>query len=490
MTQSIMVTSAFTGITSVKLAYSVNADMTSHSLTGALTVTANQLTIHTITGLADGTRYYYQPAQADGTLFGDVGTFKTNPATAALDMSIILNSCMSNAGSAGAFDPSEPTWHKIQDLGPHDLHIFEGDFHYQGALLAGAVTTRSHILKYGHQLENFDRMRDVFLKIPSIVMRSDHEYSGDDGDSNAAGTYGPVVRLMIDAALEMMPVPSGDWADTRTPKLGLWRSWKPGPDSNVLFIVTDFRNLERTLQATDDGPDKTALGATQLAWLQGELQRSDAVLKVVLSDLAWGPANEWSTLTSHAKYDDKWWSYQYEQAVIANMVQNLSTTDGKPIHVDYWGGDRHVLGWLAAANNVLGDGTPCDFDVLTASGADKNSLQAAPGEKYDEAFGFKPTALQNWEVRGFGHIRLQDNGTGTITRTFDGWNCATDITNLYTPQTYAPVKVIDGKVKTWSYDLGGYTPPSGSLLPDTDDGEALRQSSGVNMHANFTSYES
>lgn len=453
MTQSIIITSAFTGITSVKMAYSTAADMSGHSLTAAVTVTANQLTKHTISGLADGTHYYYQPATAAGTLFGDIGQFQTKPAPGApVDMSIILTSCQSSKGGQGHYDVSEPAWHKMQDLGPHDLVIQQGDFGYWGLTLHASGTTGGQILKYAHQLAAFDRMRDVIMKSATILQRSDHEYSRDNGDSNAAGQYGPIVRTMIDAALEMMPVDPATWGDTRTPKQGLWYAWKAS--DNIRFIVTDFRSLERTLQSVDDGPDKTALGSTQLAWLQTQLQQSET-LKVVLNDNAWGPAASTAVLGTQQAHQDKWWCYQNEAAAIATMCNTLTTVDGNPINVDYWGGDRHVLGWLAAANNVLADGTTCPFDVITASGADKDGLFPVAGEKYDEVFGF--TVLQDdvTEVRQFGHIQLSDDGAGTITRVFDGWNCATDPYVLYTPQTYAPVKVIDGKTKTWSYDTGG-----------------------------------
>lgn len=183
---------------------------------------------------------------------------------------------------------------------------------------------------------------------------------------------------------------------------------------------------------------------------------STAATGTVFSQRGGGDATDYNR---EQPYIEKWWSYQNTQKQVANLICNpstgvhLLTTIGTPINVDFWGGDRHMIGYLSEANNVLADGTKCGFPVLTTSGSDRNGLPVVLGETYDQLYGALPlgTAPGGFptEVRQFMHVLLTDDGAGTITRVAHGWNCAPDPEIIGT-QPYAPALVIDA-TDVWTY---------------------------------------
>ncbi len=96
---------------------------------------------------------------------------------------------------------------------------------------------------------------------------------------------------------------------------------------------------------------------------------------------------------------------------MSDIVRNELTTDGKPIQLEVWCGDRHYVSTLAAANNRWGP-----FDVITSSGVDKLSLPLMPGETFDKAFGYTHPGGIDKTVHQHMEIELKDDKAGKITR--------------------------------------------------------------------------
>ncbi len=145
------------------------------------------------------------------------------------------------------------------------------------------------------------RFRPLFAAAPLCAMYDDHEFR-NDWDATLATAEPERYRAALDVWDEFFPVRGT--GEVR------YRSWRWG--ANVECFLLDCRRF-RSANDAPDGPAKTMLGATQLAWLLDAVAASTATFKIVLSsvplDFSTGP--------------DAWSSFQAERQVLLDGLVGI-----------------------------------------------------------------------------------------------------------------------------------------------------------------------
>ena len=124
----------------------------------------------------------------------------------------------------------------------------------------------------------------LLRRTPMYVQWDDHEVINDFGAGWRAWPAAPerpgfpaLVRAARDALFAYNPI-----ARHRDEPDRIYRSFRWGQEAELFLL--DARSY-RSANQQPDGPDKTLLGAQQMAWLVDGLRRSDAVWKIVSSDV-------------------------------------------------------------------------------------------------------------------------------------------------------------------------------------------------------------
>jgi phosphodiesterase/alkaline phosphatase D-like protein len=279
-------------------------------------------------------------------------------------------------------------------------------------------------------------MRKTLAQSCTVVQRDDHEISHDNGASHD----NPVCTQSILAMQKVFASPPLE--DTTDPPRGRYFSYSYGPQIKV--IVVDCMTLDRSLtRVGDDGmsPEATFFGADQLAWIKGLLLGPECLKIIVAGKTPLGDSPRSLAISDL----DKMWAYGAERDELMDFITQNTTTTGAPINCEWWGGDRHAVGYLAAANNPLGR-----VSIVLSSGFSMHSLKEVPGESYEYVQGFSPTGTG--QVIQWMQLTLQDDGAGTITRTVQPR--VTDCSDRSAPLGHGWV-IGDGAggpfIDTWSY---------------------------------------
>lgn len=385
-TTDIVVVSQVFGVPSLKLAYSEtlnsNNEPVNPTYLDGSSPTPTGLITHSVHGLRPFVKYYARLATSTGNFIGDVISWRTFPATGmSFAMKIALVSCQSNPGQS----LTQIGWQDIINWDP-DMVFMIGDFMYKGAGLSPSDPWTEHLDNYNSTLTNLTVMRKAIAHAGHSDLADDHEISGDNGDSNISTSTGQVRAVSIYAMQQIFATyPTGD---TRPPdsKHGLYRSFMMG--DHVRFIMLDNESTERSLGDDTDTFDsgtwtgKSFLGPEQDAWLKEELQKP-AVLNIVVT----GKAILGDQANDQANHD-KPPNYSAWRTTLYNWITANTTTDGKPIQVMHWGGDRHANGYKKAATPGVWPGP-----VVLSSGIEQHALDQKPGEDYDFSYGFNDHTL-------------------------------------------------------------------------------------------------
>lgn len=379
---------------------------------------AKGYTTHAATGLSPHTLYYAQledtPTGGAATRIGAILRVRTAPTPgAAVGFKFAMGSCMSNDNPDGATFDDLTAWDP-------DFLLHAGDFHYKSSTSTDPFV---HVNQWQEQIDNAGGVKNALANVPIYYCRSDHEAGPDEGDSNNTYTSASIEGMKI-----VFPMPP--LADTRVPTVGTYFSF---PYGRIKFIVTDFRNTDRSLGSIDAAdPTKTALGATQLAWLKQELLDPAYPVKIILTDPAWiGPAG-----VTPSK--DKWWAYDVERTDIGNFIlaNNVRTM--------MFHGDTHCLQADDGTNNPWGrfpvvNGSP--FGTV-GGGYNTNIMQ----QRYNTG--------STTQARQYQRVTVTDNG-GSIVVQAQGWDVSgggvvrTDLTTTFSTGNFAPgVKLWTGTVET------------------------------------------
>ena len=227
-----------------------------------------------------------------------------------------------------------------------------------------------------------------FLEIvPVYVVWDDHEVR-----NNFAGPFDERMPDGRQALREYWPIASPSDDPNR-----LYRSVRYGADLE-LFIL-DTRQY-RSLNAQQDGPAKTMLGAGQLRWLLEGMSLSTATWKVIASSVPLSvPKGGGKTVPGNDGWDggSDGTGFERERQVIVDAILQRKLTN-----VVFLSGDVHWVQANAYDPNQDGD---IDFYEFVAG-----PLSANPGRITPASEGLHPTRLINEEgYHNFGLVRVSQD---------------------------------------------------------------------------------
>lgn len=206
---------------------------------------------------------------------------------------------------------SAATFGEMSARADFDLLLMLGDNHYADS----TDLERLRLYYTAHrQLAGF---RELTARCPIYAIWDDHDYGPNDSDSTAEGK-----EQSLQAFREYWrnPVRVEEAEDP-----AIYYAFER---SGVEFFMLDVR-WHRSPNRMEDGPDKTMLGATQLAWLKTRLKASKAAVKVLAS------GSEWQS----NGHKDSWTSFKHEREPFFDWLE-AEKIEG----VVFVSGDRHFSG--------------------------------------------------------------------------------------------------------------------------------------------------
>ena len=262
-----------------------------------------------LTGLQPATTYYYRillNGQPDAyKRQAPPIAFRTAPAPGEpAQFSVAFGSC-----ARLQQDPVQRIWNAAAELAP-DFFIWTGDNVYGDSLHAIIVA------------EEYRRQREIpsivpFLQgTPQLAVWDDHDFGLNDHDRT-----NPVKADMLKIFKQYWP--NTGYGTPETP--GVFFTYSYG---GVDFIMLDCR-YHRDPNAAPDTPEKTLLGAGQLAWLKEELKKSTAPFKVLVSGSGWTKAK--------GEGGDSWAAFLHERNALFEFIR-VNEIEG----VVLVSGDTHV----------------------------------------------------------------------------------------------------------------------------------------------------
>jgi alkaline phosphatase D len=230
-------------------------------------------------GLRPDSRYHYR-VLVNGAPERYLGqqqpwSFKTAPAAGFNgSFRVAFGSC-----ARYQYDRVQRIWEVLPRFNP-DLFFWIGDNIYGDSLDPDILA------------DEFRRQRDIpnlvelMRELPQLAIWDDHDFGLNDYDRRH-----PRKAEALAVFTRYWPNPAAGTADTP----GVFFHYRYG---GVDFFFLDNR-YHRDPNDQPDGPDKTHLGAAQLAWLQDGLRNSDAPFKVLIAGGPWsdnkGPTGDgWS----------------------------------------------------------------------------------------------------------------------------------------------------------------------------------------------------
>lgn len=353
-----------------------------------------------LTGLHPATRYRYrvrtmQPTPpTESALEGTQGEFMTAPAASeSVPVTFLWSADLGGQHRCRDEETGYPIFDMLGRQHP-DFTILLGDLIYgddkcpSPPNAAGSEVTASTLNHYRakHRYQHGSSALQRFLaSVPVWAVWDDH-----DVINNFSGPYEPLMPLGRQALLEYWPIRTSVEEPTR-----LYRRVRYGADLEVFLL--DSRQY-RSRNADLDGPEKTMLGKTQLAWLLEGLVQSTATWKVIATSV---PLSNPKAGTLATPGNDSWargadgTGFQYELRTIVDTILSHSIRN-----VVWVAADVHYM--QANAYDANGDGVS-DFHEFIAgplSAASKTPLLPDPT--------FHPTTLfSEGGAMNFGKISIR-----------------------------------------------------------------------------------
>lgn len=278
---SVMIWARVTGATPVAVEYDTTETFAKPKRTQPVIPAADDdHTVRiTISNLAPGAPLFYRiivGEEADRyQAYNGLYRTRTAPSPVARGrFSVALGSCVRIQQ-----DMEQPIWKQVAAAQP-DLFFWLGDNIY-----ADAQEMEVFAEEYRRQ-RSIPGLQPVIRSVPQLAIWDDHDFGVNDGDGS-----NPTKHLALKAFKQYWANPSYGLPETP----GVFFKYQYG---GIDFFFLDDRYY-RDPNKLPQSPQKTFLGAAQLAWLKNELKASKAPFKVLLSGSGWsngkGPAGDaWS----------------------------------------------------------------------------------------------------------------------------------------------------------------------------------------------------
>jgi hypothetical protein len=229
--------------TQARLVVSTSTDLSSPLYGSFVPVEAskNFMASLPISGLVANTKYYYA-VEADGVVDNsadDVGSFKTSN-TGAFSFRFTVGGC--------GLSSNHPVYTKMGEKNPL-LFIANGDFHYANPNSGTDINV--HRQPYETNMLSQAASRNFFKNTALAYIWDDHDFSGNDTDSTAAGKTN--ARLAYQEYIPHYPLARGSG------DVPIYQSFTIG---RIHFIMTDLRSTRRQGSVIWD--------ATQKQWFKDE----------------------------------------------------------------------------------------------------------------------------------------------------------------------------------------------------------------------------
>ncbi|MCD8481284.1 MAG: alkaline phosphatase family protein [Verrucomicrobia bacterium] len=325
--------------------------------------------------LSAGTTYHYVIERKGRVIWQHAGTFRTFPKGAS-HLRIAMGSC-------AATGSNHPVFSTIMQLQP-DFFLHLGDLHYEDI----AVNEVQLFKDAYHAVLTAPRQAELYRSTPIAYIWDDHDYGPNNSDGSSPSRMAALKSYR--AAVPHYPLVSDEEDGSIQQAFSFGR---------VRIIMTDGRSM-RSARSVADGPERTQLGARQLAWLKRELSAAARDYALIV----WANTVPW--IGEEPNYD-RWSGFQYERRAIAGFLER------EGIHnVVMVSGDAHMVAIDDGTNNRYGPSGEPLFPILHAAALDRRG--SVKGGPYSH--GAFPGPGQ------FGLLEVEDDGGSTIRVTLKGMN--------------------------------------------------------------------
>ncbi|MBI5691400.1 MAG: alkaline phosphatase D family protein [Verrucomicrobia bacterium] len=312
----------------------------------ATTATATGNTVKlTVQGLVPDTDYFYG-IEVGGALRTEVasrGRFRTFPLGRA-SFRVAFASC-------GDFRAANQTAFPAIVAEKPLLFIHTGDLHYSDT---NSTVADEYRYNYDNVLDHRAQAQ-LFRSMPVVYMWDDHDFSGNDSDTNALGR--DVARAVYRERVPHYPLGATGGTVGQAFTVG-----------RVRFVMTDLRSAAST-PTLRDSASKTKMGSAQKAWFKQELinARDNGFPLIV-----WVCPDPWIGSTSPG--DGGWYDYATERREIANFIR-----DNQINNLAVIAGDMHALAYDDGTNSDYATGGGAAFPVLHAAAlTQEGSIKGGP----------------------------------------------------------------------------------------------------------------
>lgn len=298
--------------TSVRVAFSVNADLSS-PIWSATTTPDSLFACRpgSVTGLTPDTRYYYA-AEVDGVLDTvNVARARTLPSKSS-PLRITFGSCWAATGQQYHGVENHPVGTAVanqHDAGAN-MHLFAGDMGYLDDQINDPNPWADNFPKL-HAMPHFSKMA---RSCAWDSVWDDHDFGGNDSNSTFA-------NKALTASSWRQFVPNYDLPVTDA----IYHAFNITPDVRV--VVSDLRYF-RDPDTTADSTTKTMMGATQKAWLKAQwlAAKNAGQLIIWVTSSMWCIDGVYGTIGTNTD-GDGWWKFTYERAELDNFRADNGITD-------------------------------------------------------------------------------------------------------------------------------------------------------------------
>ena len=337
------------------------------------TADADGVATFVLTGLAPRTRYRFAVSAPGGPpTEGSFRTFADGP----FSFRVVFASCASTGSTS-------PVFTAMREQQP-DLFVHLGDLHYENI-------SRNDVLRFRQAYTKVlasPTQSALFRSVPFAYTWDDHDYGPNNSDRTSPSR--PAALQAYRRFIPHYPLAEAENAPVH-------QSFMVG---RVRFILTDARS-ERSPERLPEG-ERTMLGATQLAWLERELDAAKAAPLVVLVNTV-----PWITKRDE-RTEDGWARYGRERRHVADLIVRHGLTR-KLVMLS---GDAHML--------AMDDGTYSQYSTLPEAPARGFVIaHAAPMDRRTSKKGgpySHPEVTKNGQ---FGMMDVTDEG-GAITVRLQG----------------------------------------------------------------------